>query len=409
MDVLLVDLILGSHSVPFASNIKQELETRDGISSVDFLTLERDDRLDNYFDATDDVYFIYEEKNSSVGYYTPIVDSFQKMVEFIQQNSYDVVHVLQIDNVLVESALVLNNFLELPPIVAQINGAFFGKKGEAGFWGIHRLLSKLLSSPLAPVIKTGIVRQKSRGSINELSLYHCVQKDVFAHILVHTTTAKEYLLNLGNCTTPVSIVPEPPTIDSPTLSKERARERIGVDPEQIVLLFFGGLRKEKGISRLLRSLRDYNGPDFTLLIAGPEKSVTEEEIRRAEQDIDPNLSTHIKYIYDSEQYFVAADGILCPYLDDFGEERTSHVFQEAIKLNRPVICPSFGSFESRLKSYDLGIRYSPNTDKALNNAIHDFVENPERWYSTVDMSNFSERHSFGNLCTELIRIYKSVL
>ncbi|AGB15633.1 glycosyltransferase [Halovivax ruber XH-70] len=330
------------------------------------------------------------------------------MVDFIQQRSYTVVHLLQVDNLLVESAIVLPDVSRLPPIVAQINGAFFGGNQNKQRPLVNKYTNRLLASPLNQAVETGLVWNKSSALVGDICLYRCIHGDVFDQILVHTSAAKEYVLDLCECTTPITVVPEPSTVEPPGFSQEYARQRIGLDPTETVLLFFGGLRKEKGIYQLLESLQLYNGPKFTLLIAGPEASATQKEIREIEKSIDPTLSLNIRYIYDSEQYFIASDGVLCPYLDEFGEERTSHVFQEALRLRRPVICPAFGSFESRLNSYNLGVLYSPNTAEGLNRAIQRFVENPEQWYSTEDMFRFYKKHSFENLCSKLLEVYRGI-
>ena len=406
MDVLLVDLILGDHSIPFASNVKQELEARDSVSNVDFLTLEPDERLDKYFDLMQDVYFL--EQDNGAGYGTPIVNSFMKMVEFIQQRSYTVVHLLQVDNLLVESVIVLPDVRGLPPIVAQINGAFFGRNQTKRAPVVYKSVSQLLSSPLSRMIEAGLVWNKSSALVGDIAMYRCIQSGVFDQLLVHTDAAKEYLLELSTYIPSIKVVPEPSTVNPPEYSKETARQRLGLDSSETVLLFFGGLREEKGIYQLIKSLQQYDGPEFTLLIAGPEKTATEKEIREIEDIIVPSLLIDIRYIYDSEQYFIASDGVLCPYLDDFGKERTSHVFQEALKLQRPVICPSFGSFESRLNSNKLGVLYTPNTVEALTKAIRRFVEDPEQWYSTEDMTSMCREHSFENLCSILLEVYQDV-
>lgn len=410
MDVLLVDLILGSHSVSYASNIKQELEERQEITRVDFLTLTNDDRLDEYFDSLEDVYFIDESEGcEDVGYGTPIVDYFRDLVEFMQKQSYDVIHILQIDNVLIESAIIISNIVgSLPPIIAQINGAFFSGTRNARASSVYRHISRLLSSPLGPIVRALLVKKKSNNLVSEFALYSCIQNRIFSHLLVHTSAAKEYVSNICSCTTPVTVVPEPSTVDDSPFSKQVARQQIGINTREPTLLFFGGLRYEKGINQLLQAMEYYNGPHFTLLIAGPENGVTKQDLQELKDSISPSLSMNIGYIYDSEKYFIAADGVLCPYLDKFGSERTSHVFQEAIRLNRPVIAPSFGTFESRLSEYNLGILYSPNTPQALNEAIIDFINNPKQRYSSKDMAEFAEKHSFENLCSSLVDIYYEV-
>lgn len=410
MHILLVDLIIGDHSIPYASSIKQQLESKDAVSGVDFLTLAGNDRvnIENYF-TQNSVYFIqHDYADATPGYFDPIVGSFHKMIEFIRQRSYDVVHILQIDNVLIESSIALESTDDLPPIVAQVNGAFFGQKRSKWLSDIYKPLSKMLSSPLRSMLKPALIRSKSKRLANEVSLYNCMRDNLFQHLLVHTDSAKEYFLDLGNQMTPISIVPEPPTVESPEISKQDARRKISIDQEETVLLFFGALRGEKGIYRLLRALKKYNGPKFTLVVAGPEASVTEDQLEKVNKESRPSMLIDIGYIYDSESYFIASDGVICPYSEGFGVERTSHVLQEAIKSRRPVICPSFGTFKHRLKNYDLGIDYSPNTAEALNNAIRDFVNNPEQWYSSDDMRKFSSKHSFKRLSCSLIHIYQDL-
>lgn len=405
----MIDLILGSHSVPFASTLKQELERRDAVSSVDFLTLCDDRKLDEYFEAPESVHVIREDAADGVGYYTPIVDSFRKMITFIQQRSYSVVHVLQVDNVLVESAIALHSVEDLPPVVAQINGAFFGKEHRDWPSGVYRLASMLLSSPVSRLAQGGLVRNKSSGLADDISLCRCLEADAFDHLLVHTTAARAYVLNRCPGNTPVTVVPEPPTVDTPALDRATARHELGIDQHATVVLFFGGLRKEKGIHLLLDALQRYDGPEFTLLVAGPEKDITEDRLQEVSNTIGPSLSMDVRYIHDTAAYFVASDGVVCPYMTEFGAERTSHVFQEAITLRRPVICPSFGSFESRLKTYNLGVSYTADDAQALSDVLGQFVDNVDDCYSEEDMAAFSARHSFENLCTGLLDTYRSAL
>ncbi len=379
------------------------------ITRVDFLTLAQDDRLNKYFRSMSDIHILDEDRRSAdVGYTDTVVDYFREMIEFIRDQSYDIVHILQIDNVLIESAIVLKDSVsDLSPIIAQINGSYFGNTPDGQITEFHKLVSKLLSSPLSPVIETWLNKKKSSSTITELSLHSCLNEELFSHLLVHTSAAREYLLNLTSHSIPVTLVPEPSTVNDPGFSKREARQRVGLDTEDPVLLFFGGLREEKGIGRLLQALKTYNGRDFTLLVAGPEETVTREVLQEAKSDIALPISTDIRYINSSEQYFIASDGVICPYLDEFGERRTSHVLQEAIRLETPIIAPSFGSFEARLNNYDLGVLYRPNTPQKLNEAISKFVDKPGKWYSTEDMAAFTNNHSLSSLCSTLTDVYHS--
>jgi hypothetical protein len=165
----------------------------------------------------------------------------------------------------------------------------------------------------------------------------------------------------------------------------------------------------------------YSGSEFTFLIAGPEEGVSKEDILSYQTRVDINLILRAEYIHTigynyveisgtpgcrnpsrdySQQYhnptdyFVSADAVVCPYNTEFGDERTSHVFQEAINSRRPVICPSFGSFERRLAEYNLGMLYTPGSSDSINTCIQKFFNSPTSNYSQSDMDAFSEKHSF---------------
>jgi glycosyltransferase involved in cell wall biosynthesis len=242
----------------------------------------------------------------------------------------------------------------------------------------------------------------------DISLYRACRQRLFDRILIHTQPAKKHVSQFNPTDVDTNIVPEPPTIESSDKSKRRAREDIGISTDAEVLLFFGGLRKEKGIKFLLESLVQYNGPEFTLLIAGPEGSVSKEDILSYQTRVDINLILRAKYIHNTTDYFISADAVVCPYNTEFGDERTSHVFQEAINSRRPVICPSFGSFEQRLMEYNLGMLYTPGSSDSINTCIQKFFNSPTSNYSQSDMDAFSEKHSFSNLTETLVDAYTDV-
>jgi glycosyltransferase involved in cell wall biosynthesis len=226
--------------------------------------------------------------------------------------------------------------------------------------------------------------------------------------LIHTQPAKKHVSQFNPTDVDTNTVPEPSTIEGSDKSKRRAREDIGISTDAEVLLFFGGLRKEKGIKFLLESLVQYNGPEFTLLIAGPVKSVSKEDILSYQTRVDINLILRAEYIHNTTDYFISADAVVCPYNTEFGDERTSHVFQEAINSRRPVICPSFGSFERRLMEYNLGMLYTPGSSDSINTCIQKFFNSPTSNYSQSDMDAFSEKHSFSNLTETLVDAYTDV-
>ena len=101
--------------------------------------------------------------------------------------------------------------------------------------------------------------------------------------------------------------------------KEKSRKHLGIPNDKKVLLFFGMIKKVKGLDVLLHALKDVvkENPDVLLLIAG---NPWENDFTIYQKIIDKNnLSDycllHTKFIShaDVEHYYCAADLVVLPY------------------------------------------------------------------------------------------------
>ena len=101
--------------------------------------------------------------------------------------------------------------------------------------------------------------------------------------------------------------------------KEKSRKRLEIPNDKKVLLFFGMIKKVKGLDVLLHALKDVikENPDVLLLIAGKP---WENDFSNYQRIIDENnLSDycllHTKFIphADVEHYYCAADLVVLPY------------------------------------------------------------------------------------------------
>lgn len=108
------------------------------------------------------------------------------------------------------------------------------------------------------------------------------------------------------------------------LTREGARAKLGLRPDDRVLLFFGQIRPNKGLEYLVRGLRILirEDPRYRLLIAGaPRRDAVgylqsvREEIRNA--GLGDSVVEHATYVTDeeTEAYFKAADALVLPYRD----------------------------------------------------------------------------------------------
>lgn len=103
--------------------------------------------------------------------------------------------------------------------------------------------------------------------------------------------------------------------------KSSCRDVLGVPKEKKVLLFFGQIKKVKGLDLLLAALVHLKKEDFLLVIAG---KVWKDDWTTYQDYIDQNgladkVKLNIRYIDDNEvdTFFSAADFVVLPYREIF--------------------------------------------------------------------------------------------
>ena len=139
------------------------------------------------------------------------------------------------------------------------------------------------------------------------------------------------------------------------MDKDESRERLGIPKNKIVFLFFGQIKKVKGVDLLLKALLKIKGryPDLYVVIAG---SVWKADFSECQKLIDNNdlsecLKMDIRYIPDDEvkYFYSAADACVLPYTDVY----QSGVIQLAYGYQKAVISsdlPAFTQFVKEGKS-----------------------------------------------------------
>ena len=161
------------------------------------------------------------------------------------------------------------------------------------------------------------------------------------------------------------------------ISRSAARDRLAVDDEEILVLFFGQIRPYKGVSDLLSAFERLQCPIAKLLLAGPVPDLAlRREIRRATRQ--PNVTAHEGHVNDEDVavYFRASDVVCLPYrtITNSGSALL------ALSFARPIIAPRSGSL-SALPS-DVGYLYDPRSpgalDRSLAKAIGDHDGRAER-------------------------------
>ena len=156
--------------------------------------------------------------------------------------------------------------------------------------------------------------------------------------------------------------------------RDAARSQLGYGKDDPLLLFFGFVRRYKGLKHLLQSLalvpEDLNAK---LLVVGefwePESDFRE----MAEQlGITQRVQMINRYVPNEEMdiYFSAADVLVLPYL----EATQSAVAQIAFGFDLPVITTSVGGLPETVRDGEFGLVVPPRDDQAMAEAITTYFQ-----------------------------------
>jgi glycosyltransferase involved in cell wall biosynthesis len=155
--------------------------------------------------------------------------------------------------------------------------------------------------------------------------------------------------------------------------KDEARKALDIRSAR-TLLFFGYVRRYKGLTVLLRALRLV--PDVYLVVAG-EFYENEETFRQHAMEL--GIADRVRFVnsYIPKEevplYFSAADAVVVPYIS----ATQSGVVQLAYNFNRPVIATDVGGLSEVVIDGVTGRIVPPGDDHAMGKAIRDFYEKNE--------------------------------
>ena len=160
------------------------------------------------------------------------------------------------------------------------------------------------------------------------------------------------------------------------ITRDGARERLGIDPADKVLIIVGGIRPYKGIDRMLDIFDELVVEDASLRLliagrAGKQPGIAELEERCAAHPRVMSRFTHLPNA-DLQAWFAAADIAVLPYVNILN----SSAFQLAPSFGLPVVGPRMGALtaaedEPYVRLFDTS---SPDDLRdVVRGAIRDFV------------------------------------
>lgn len=186
------------------------------------------------------------------------------------------------------------------------------------------------------------------------------------------------------------------------ISREEARKELGIEEDAKIMLFFGFVRKYKGLMHLLNAMPEIlkNHGDIKLYVVGDFGKDKEDYINTISRN-DSASAVVIKDGYvpdkDVEAYFAAADICVCPY-----ESATqSGIVQIAFGFELPVLATNVGGLPEVVTNMKTGYVVEPNNPTKIAEAINDFYENDRR-YEFIEHVKAEEKRFSWNRMVECI-------
>ena len=191
------------------------------------------------------------------------------------------------------------------------------------------------------------------------------------------------------------------------LSKEEARKKLGIGLDERVILFFGFIRKYKGLDLLLASMNDpkIRGAGIKLLVAGEfyEDEKPYSELIQS-TGISGSLILRTDFIPDSEvkYYLSAADAVVQPYRN----ATQSGVTPLAYHFEKPMIVTNVGGLPALVPHEKAGIVAEPNAE-SLAIAITRFYQLGEDFF-IPHLRNEKQKYSWHKLVESILELQREI-
>lgn len=193
------------------------------------------------------------------------------------------------------------------------------------------------------------------------------------------TMSEKVLTDLRTFTSKKAVLVPHPLYDNfgKKIGKELARKELGIENPELVVLFFGFIRKYKGLDILLEAMKLVNSKLKTqkpkLLIAGEfyeDKKIYDEQIEK--MGLQDQLILHTDFIADDDvkKYFCAADVVIQPYRS----ATQSGVTPVAYHFEKPMIVTNVGGLPAMVPHNKAGLVAEPTAASLADNIIDYFAK-----------------------------------
>lgn len=191
-------------------------------------------------------------------------------------------------------------------------------------------------------------------------------------LIVHSKTNKNQLIDIFKIEeSKIQVIPHGVKSSYPKRDKQACKNHLNITDDAPVLLFYGGIRKSKGLEILIQALK---GIKCNLVIAGATLYGESFDIyKKLIQENKVKTIEFIEFTDDSfrDVLFQASDYLVLPYKEFYSQ---SGVFMQAIQYHLPIIATDVSSFKEFIVKYEIGFVAKPNDVNDLHRVIKEACE-----------------------------------
>jgi len=267
------------------------------------------------------------------------------------------------------------------------------------FGTILRLVRKNKHTKIV-AITDNVIPHEARPGDMAFTKYFLKSADAFVAM------SKEVLKDLGTFTNKPSAFSPHPVYDNygSAVSKADACKRLGIDPEEKYILFFGFIRKYKGLDILLEAMNDerIKSAGIKLIVAGEYYDAKESYQQQiADYGIAGNVHLFTEFIPndDIRYYFSAADLVVQPYRS----ATQSGITQVAYHFEKPMVVTNVGGLPEVVPDGKTGFVTNPDATE-IATAILKFYEQDSLPQLEQNIATEKQKYSWGTFTGNLFKV-----
>ena len=235
-------------------------------------------------------------------------------------------------------------------------------------------------------------------------------------ILVDSISQKEFLINENLINQEDALVLGKGSLSGVDLQrfkpsnekKESLRNKLNISSDDVVFLFVGRIKKDKGIFELVRAFKNISKKytNTVLLIVGPDEDNLSNELTDI-LDLSIKYTRFIDFTKTPELYMMASDIFVIPsYREGFGS-----VVIESASCGIPSIGSNIYGLSDAIKDGKTGILVPVRSEKFLEEAMIKLLDNDDLRLKMGNMARYNAQENFSQeiLTLLLMDLYKGIM